>query len=112
WGTPGGACRAALGFLLGFPPATAGGIMTTEFVGLPGNRTVTQVLAHLGEVARTKETIYAVYVVASDGHLEHVVSLRELLMADRDERISAVAPKRRLVTVAPMESRPEAARLV
>jgi magnesium transporter len=106
------ATREALEFLLSFPPDTAGGIMTTEFLGLPGNRTVGQVLAHLGEVARTKETIYAVYVVAADGRLEHIVSLRELLMADRDALISAVAPKRRLITVAPMETRSEAARLI
>jgi magnesium transporter len=106
------ATREALEFLLGFPPDTAGGIMTTEFVAVSGDRTVEQVLAYLGEVARTKETIYAVYVVSADGRLEHVVSLRELLMAQRDALINAVAPKRRLITVAPLESRAEASRLI
>jgi magnesium transporter len=104
--------REALEFLLSFPPDTAGGIMTTEFVGISGDRTVEQVLAHLGEVARTKETIYSVYVVSADGRLEHIVSLRELLMAERDARIRTVAPKRRLITVAPLETRAEAARLI
>ena len=78
------ATREALEFLLGFPHDTAGGIMTTEFVAVPASRTVEQVLAHLRAVARTKETIYAVYVVSADGRLEHVVSLRELLMARPD----------------------------
>ncbi len=106
--------RDTLSVLLAYSPDTAGGIMTTEFTGVPGYWTVTRVLDYLREVARTKETIYAVYVIEpSSHHLEHVVSLRELLQAD-DPRcpVGAVAPKRRLITVGPGDSRQEAARLI
>src|SRR5262249_1158077 len=68
--------------------------------------------AALGGVAPPWEALSAGSVVAADGRLGHVVSLRELLMADRDALISAVAPKRQLITVAPMETRSEAARLI
>ena len=37
--------------------------MTTEFVGVPDDLSAARVLEHLREVARTKETIYAVYVI-------------------------------------------------
>ena len=106
------ATRASLELLLAYPHETAGGIMTTEFVGVPASWTVVRVLEHLRAVARTKETIYAVYVVDADGRLEHVVSLRELLVADPDATVGAVAPKRRIVCIPPLAGRDEAARLI
>ena len=70
-------------------------------------------LEYLREVARTKETIYAVYVIdPGTPALKHVVSLRELLQADPESVVHDVAPKRRLIAVAPDDSRQEAARLI
>ena len=107
------ATRDTLSALLAYPRDTAGGIMTTEFVAVPGDWTVARVLAHLREVARTKETIYAVYEIdPASRRLEHVASLRELLQADTQCLVRDVAPKRRLISVAPRDSRQEAARLI
>ena len=55
--------RAALALILGYPPETAGGIMTTEFVVVPGHWTVETTLRHISQVGRTKETVYAIYIV-------------------------------------------------
>ena len=105
--------RRTLHELLAYARDTAGGIMTTEFVGVPDDWTTSRVLEYLREVARTKETIYAVYVVdPASRRLRHVVSLRELLQAEPDAAVHDVAPKRRLITVAPEDSRQEAARLI
>ena len=76
----------ALRLLLRYPPDTAGGIMTTEFVSMPTTWTVERALRHIGEVGGAKETVYAIYVLAPDTQqLVHVVSLRELLLADRNQ---------------------------
>jgi len=105
--------RETLTALLVYSPDTAGGIMTTEFVGVPDDWSAGRVLEYLREVARTKETIYAVYVIDPASHrLKHVVSLRELLQADPDALVHSVAPKRRLITIAPGDSRLDAARLI
>ena len=41
----------------------AGSLMTTEFVSVPGTWTVAQTLDHVRSVEKTRETIYAIYVL-------------------------------------------------
>ena len=55
--------RDVLKLLFAYPPTSAGGIMTTEFVSVPSTWTVDQVKRHISEVGRAKETVYAIYVV-------------------------------------------------
>ena len=77
--------RAELEDLLQYPPHTAGGIMTTEFVRLDREMTVGEALKHIRSVAREKESIYACYVLEpGTGHLLGAVSLRDLVMAELD----------------------------
>src|SRR5690606_16413200 len=52
-----------LALLLRYPPDTAGGVMTTEFLRMPSTGTVEQALRHSREVGRAKEAVYATYVV-------------------------------------------------
>ena len=69
--------RTSLRMLLSYPPDVAGGLMTTEFMAVPADWTVQRALERIREVARGKETVYAVYVTnPADQRLEHVVSLR------------------------------------
>src|SRR4029453_3390456 len=85
--------RETLKGLLAYPPDTAGGIMTTEFVAVPDDWSAGRLLEDLREVARTKETIYAVYVIdPGTRRLKHVVSLRHLLHADPESALHAAAP--------------------
>src|SRR5690348_12257720 len=74
--------RQSLQMLLEYPPESAGGIMTTEFVAIPATWTVEQALRYIGEVGRAKETVYAVYVLDDQQRLVHVVSLRELMTGE------------------------------
>lgn len=127
-----GETKRALELLLAYPPTTAGGIMTTEFVAVPPHWTVEHALQHVSRVGGAKETVYAIYVVdgpeenalaragapgAADvampaGRLEHVVSLRELLTAERSKRVSDVGDLRPPLTVSPLTDREEVARLI
>jgi magnesium transporter len=105
--------RDALKLLLAYPPASAGGIMSTEFVGVPATWTVDQVKRHISEVGEAKETVYAIYVLnPKDQRLETVVSLREIMLANPAYRVVAVGDSRRPVTVGPLTDREDVARLI
>ena len=105
--------RLTLTHLLEYAPDTAGGIMTTEFVGVPATWTVDQVLRHIIEVSRAKETVYAAYVLdPSTQHLVHVVSLRELLSADRAIPVIDVGDRRTPLSVGPGGDREDVARII
>jgi CBS domain-containing protein len=76
--------------LLKYPENTAGGIMTTEYACIEQDLTVGEVMKQLREIAKDVETIYYVYVVSKDGELTGVISLRDILLADPDKKISEV----------------------
>ncbi len=67
--------------LMVYPPDTAGGLMSTEVVTLPGDMTVQEAIDYLRRVAEEAETIYYAYVVDKDRKLLGVLSLRELVLA-------------------------------
>lgn len=91
--------RKELEGLLQYPPHTAGGIMTTEFVRLDPKMTVGDALKHIRVVAREKESIYACYVMEPNtAHLLGAVSLRDLVMAELDRPLTEVM-RRKPVTV-------------
>ncbi|MEO7985370.1 MAG: magnesium transporter [Gemmatimonadales bacterium] len=107
------ATRDALKVLLAYPPTSAAGIMTTEFVAVPAAWTVDQVRRYIGEVGQAKETVYAIYVLhPGDQRLATVVSLREIMQANPTDTVAALGDGRRPVTVAPLTDREDVARLI
>jgi len=87
--------------------------MTTEFVGVPASWTALQVRRHISEVGSAKETVYAIYVVSEkDQRLLHVISLREVIMADSDTRVLDIGERRKAVTTRPFTDREDVARLI
>lgn len=101
-----------LALLLRYPPETAGGIMTTEFLSVPNTWTVDRALRHIREVGRLKETVYAIYVVDDLSRLMHVVSLRELVTSDRQQQMSQVGARKTPIVVQPLLDREEVARII
>jgi magnesium transporter len=105
--------RLQLQRLLAYPEDTAGSIMTTEFVSVPANWTVAQTLDHIRKVERTRETVYAIYVLdPKTKKLVKSVSLRRLISGDPDACVLSVASHPRPVTVAPLTDREDVARLI
>lgn len=76
--------------LLSYDPETAGGIMTNEFVWIKEHYTVGQAIEKLKEYAEFSENIYYLYVINDHQELVGVVSYRDLLIADNDEKISDI----------------------
>ncbi|WP_420960604.1 magnesium transporter [Brucella sp. IR073] len=104
--------RAALKTLLGFPPDTAGSLMTTEFIAVPASWTVSRTLQYIREVERSRETIYAIYVVDPRTKvLEHVVTLRRLITSEPDASIASISRDGNPVAISPLTDREDLARL-
>lgn len=76
--------------LMAYPPDSAGGIMTPEFVAVRPTLTVEQAVAEIRRVADEAETIHYVYVVDDARHLVGVLSLRDLLLARSWQPVTAV----------------------
>jgi CBS domain-containing protein len=97
--------------LLAYPEDTAGGIMTTEYVTVSPDLTAEQVIAQLRETAHEAETIFYVYVTDQEDRLRGVFSLRELVMAKPDTKVSEFM-HRRIVSVELGDSQAEVARVI
>ncbi len=81
---------AELRSLLAYPPQSAGGIMTTEFIALSADRMVRDVFDELRRVSREAETIYYLYVVDPQGRLVGVLSVRDLILANPETRLDEI----------------------
>jgi len=73
--------------LLGYRENTAGGLMTTQFVGLPEQLTAQQCIEELRRLEPEAESVYYVFVTDAGGHLKGVLSLRDLIVAQPDRPI-------------------------
>lgn len=105
--------RLAVQTLMGYPPKTAGSIMTTEFVSVPSGWTVAETLDHVRRVERSRETVYAIYVLDPDSQaLVGLVTLRRLITGEPNAPILSVAHKSAPVTVDPMTGQEDVARLI
>lgn len=99
--------------LLAYPEHSAASLMTTEFVSVPATWTIEQTLDHIRRVERTRETVYAIYVLdPAKKSLVQAVTLRRLISGEPNAPVLSVAPPRKPITVAPLADREEAARLI
>ena len=86
--------------LLGYEEDTAGRIMTSDFVALPSTATVQDAIDAIRKLDDDFESVYYVYTTDPSGMLTGVLSLRTLIVAERDDRLSDLA-YRDVVWVAP-----------
>lgn len=77
---------AQLRQLMTYPPDSAGGMMTTDFVAIPSYLSARQALNRLRHQKEPPGTMYDVYVVDHEinGHLVGMVTLRQLVTAPID----------------------------
>ena len=105
--------REVLKLLMSYPPHSAGGIMTTEFLGVPATWNAAQVVRHIHEVGSAKETVYAIYVVEEkDRRLVRVISLREVIAASPETSVMAIGDSRKPIATTPLTHREDVARLI
>jgi magnesium transporter len=76
--------------LLGYDEETAGREMTPLFVDLHSDMTVAQALERVRQLAINRETVYECYVMDRRRYLMGTVSLKDLVIADPDARVSDI----------------------
>jgi CBS domain-containing protein len=69
---------------------TAGGLMTNEFIAYEPQLKVSEAIERFKKDAEEIETIYYIYVLDHDKRLIGVLSLRELLLANPEKRLSDI----------------------
>lgn len=107
------ALRHSLLSILGYPEGSAGSLMTTEYVSVPPDWTVARTLDYIRQVERTRETVYAIYVVDPDTHhLLRAFGLRKLIISQPDDRIVSIASDTTPVTVPPLMDVEQVAHLI
>ena len=91
--------RRQINEILRYPEDSAGSIMTTEYVSLRPNMTVEEAILRIRRTGVDKETIYTCYVT-KDRHLLGMVSVKDLLLADDDEKLICEIMEENVISVA------------
>lgn len=76
--------RELINQFLNYPENSAGSIMTIEYVDLKKEMTVGEALDRIKRTAVDKQTINTCYVLDNNRKLEGIVSLRKLILNDKD----------------------------
>lgn len=102
--------RREIQTLMRYPEETAGGVMTSEFVAVELDLTAAEAIR---EVRRQGQEIefFGVYVVDSKNRFHGMVSMRELVLADPEMKISEIMDTD-VVSVPPDMDQEEVARLL
>ena len=79
--------RALTATLLGYPEDTAGRIMSPEYVSLRAGMSAEQALDKVRQAGSSAETVYALPVTDDQRHLIGAIGLRDVVMAEPDQRI-------------------------
>ena len=80
--------------IMNYPPETAGRIMTNRFVWIRSYFTVREAVDKFKVFAEYAESINYLYVIDEDRKLVGVVSYRDLLLAEEDEKIRTIMYER------------------
>ena len=80
--------------LLAHPEREAGGMMTTSFLSFRPSMTVTEVLVKFRQEAADVDLVHYVYVTDEEERLVGVVSLRDLILAETDQKMDDIMDKR------------------
>ncbi|HTL08223.1 MAG TPA: magnesium transporter [Chitinophagaceae bacterium] len=80
--------------LLGYPESSVGRLMTPDYIAVPLEWTVQQVLQQIREVGKNSETIDVIYVVDEKGVFIDDVRIREIILASPDKKVSEIIDHR------------------
>jgi CBS domain-containing protein len=97
--------------LLSHEEDTAGGLMTNVFITYPPETTVRKAIETFKKDAEEIEIVYYIYVIDTEEKLMGVVSLRDLLLADLDTKLSDIM-ETKLKTVTPETDEMEVAEII
>jgi len=97
--------------MMGYGSGTAGRLMTNEFIDLKEFHSAAQALDIVRRRAKATETVYSLYITDGSRHLTGILSLRDLVTADPQDRLGDVMT-REVVSVATEADQEEVARVI
>jgi magnesium transporter len=103
--------RQRIDTLMTFPENTAGSLATVDYIAARESWTIEKTLAHIRKVGRKAEIISYIYVVSARGQLIDVVSLKEMILAPPQTKLSEIVSNNPIVVQADSDQE-EAARLL
>lgn len=101
--------QRAIRQLLGYKDDTAGRIMTSEFVSVPRETTVSEVADRMRELPDDFEPVNYIYLTDADERLCGVVPVRRLFISDADEPLSKLANEDDILTAKPDDDQEDVA---
>ena len=101
--------RKNINEILKYPEDSAGSIMTTEFVDLKQDMTVSDALKRIRRTGPDKETINVCYVIDVNRRLIGLLSIRTLLLAEEDDIIGDIM-EQNFISVRTLDDQEEVAR--
>ena len=100
--------RKQINQLLEYPDDSAGSIMTTEYVSLSASTTIETAFDRIRRTGLNKETIYTCYVTDRKKHLIGVVTVKDLLLAEKNDVIANIMDTN-VITVETLEDKEQVA---
>lgn len=82
--------RITINKYLGYAEDSAGSIMTPEFIDLKENTTVATSLKRIKKLGENVETVNVMYIVDQSRVLKGVVTIKDILLADENDRIGDI----------------------
>lgn len=79
--------RKLINTFLNYPENSAGSLMTIDYISLRKDMTVGEALSHIKSVGMDSETVYTCYVKDNERKLRGIVSLRTLVVSEKEELI-------------------------
>lgn len=102
--------RNSINEILRYPKDSAGSIMTTEYVSLKKDMTVSEAFDRIRRTGVDKETIYTCYVTDTDRKLIGLVTVKELLLSSYNTVINTIMEKN-IISVETLDDKEEVANM-
>lgn len=102
--------RNSINEILRYPKDSTGSIMTTEYVSLKKDMTVSEAFDRIRRTGVDKETIYTCYVTDTDRKLIGLVTVKELLLSPYNTVINTIMEKN-IISVETLDDKEEVANM-
>lgn len=83
--------RNKINQLMTYPEYTAGSLMTVDYISARAYWNAEQTMRHIRKVGRSAEIVAYIYVTDARGELVGVASLKEIILATPETRLSSIA---------------------
>jgi magnesium transporter len=97
--------------LLGYPENSVGRLMTSDYVAIKPDWTISRALEHVREWGKDAEIVQTIYVVDKDWHLIDDILLRTLILTPPEKKVEDIMD-RKFVSLSAFQDQEEAIKVI